>query len=151
MENVTTLQRQPLLNESNCAWYGDVEDENKLEMREILLNIQCPIEASKGYKTSSHCNLIMEALARHNLPPRIDSRDVVQKVYRYLMDRMENKVEVKRQVNCPRGPQAVMNTLCLIALAQGWDEDLVARWNSLPFRTLMKEKIKRTAKWGNIE
>lgn len=151
VENVTTLKSQALLNEVNCAWYGAIEDENKREMREILLNIRSPIGNDKAFRISSHCNLIMEALERHKLPPRIDSKDVVSKVFRYLMDRMENKVEVKRQVNCPRGSQAVMNTLCWIAQAQGWNEELVARWNSLPFRILMKEKIKRTAQWGNIE
>ena len=151
MENVTTLQRQPLLNEANCKWYKDPESEDKREMREILFNTVSPVKATTGYRTSSHCNIIMEARDRHNLPPIIDSRDVVQKVYRHLMDRMQNKVPVKRQVNCPRQPQHVMNTLCLIALVQGWDEDLVAKWNTLPFRRLMKDNIKRTVQFGNNE
>ena len=110
-----------------------------------------PVSEAEGHSLSSYCNIIMEGLNRANLPPRIDSPETVQAVYRHVMDRVEGKVPVKRPINDPRQPEKVMNALYHVAAVQGWNQGLVDNWKSMRCMRLLRDRVKQMKKMGNIE
>lgn len=142
-----TLPRSPLLSKVNCAWTDEPESQYKTEAQEVLDWFRHRIRDSYFDDFNSHCTLIAEALTTRGLPLKIDGPAAVRAVCDHLLDpELADEIESDAQL-----PKKVMESLLNLTTMQGWNDQLVEQFKSLPCIRLMTQRIKRMKQMANLK